>query len=254
MDKDQVNGSEPTESDVETPTEDNQEGLDDSLQSNEGDVEESPKLKLKDGRELTAEEVLAEYQEKLLPEFTKKSQRLSELEKELEKMKSQSEQRKADVDSSLDNSVNNNDLLKDVDPGVQQVVKTLASQVIQQELERRDTEAKRSEANEKFEQRLKGLEEKFPGGNGLPKFDRNEIIMAIQDPDNEVFDPETKFKELYRDDFEDYLIKSALKKNKSGPSSESTGSGNRKPESNAPPKTFEQAKKSALTRFLRSDD
>ena len=74
-------------------------------------------------------------------------------------------------------------------------------------------------------------------------------MAAMQDEGNEIFNPEVKFKEMNQDKFEDYLIKQALISKKGGPVTESTtGQGGKKPEGKSP-RTWEEAAKSAFSRF-----
>lgn len=197
---------------------------------------------LPDGRKVPADQLSKEWKENFYPEFTRKSQRLSELEKE-------SSEREARAKEQADMAIADNELLKNVDPDVKEAVIQIVKPELERMLSDRESAAQREEQDRKFQQRLTELEEKYPGGNGLPKFDRQKVLDSMREPGNEVFDPELKFRTLHEDEFNDALIKSALKAKKGGPTTESTtGDAPRKPESKVPT-SWEEAAKSALSRF-----
>ena len=186
------------------------------------------------GRELTAEQLYEEY--------SKTQNYVSKLEKErLEwEKKAQDETVKA---------VSENTLLKDVDPNVREAIVQIVTPVIEDSLRRRDADAQRRAQDDAFTKRLGELKDKYPGGNGLPKFDEVKVLAAMRDPTNSIFDPEWKFREMNYANFVDYEIKQAMKGKSSGAETESTGGSQpRKPETKAP-KTWSDAAKAALSRF-----
>ena len=187
------------------------------------------------GRDLTAEQLYEEY--------SKTQSYVSKLEKErLEwEKKAQTEAAKA---------VSENTLLKDVDPNVREAIVQIVTPVIEDSLRRRDADAQKRAQDEAFTRRLDELKAKYPGGNGLPKFDEVKVLAAMRDPSNSIFDPEWKFRELNYTAFMDYEIKQAMKGKSSTVETESTGGSHpKKPESNKTPRTLEEAGRNALSRI-----
>lgn len=253
-DLDQAQGSEGTESTPDAGTEqsapsevDNQE-TQNQTQSNEGESgeEQSPSkvYKTPDGRELSPDEMYDEYN-KLYPEFTRRSQKL----KRLEEKEKQWEQESRKV---AEESIEEDEILKNVDPKVKTAIQKITEPLIQQRLKERDQQRAQQQREQQFDQELSRLEEKYPGGKGLPKFDRNEVLEAMRQDGNRIFDPEAKFKELHSQELIDYMIKQALKKKQGKPKTERTGSGSetRKPERTAP-SNWEEAGKSLLQKLKR---
>ncbi len=248
MSEDQVQGLETNESAevVEEQVDEKEETSTDNQESQADDQSKkeavSKLYKLPDGREVTADEVFSEYTEKLLPEFTRRSQRLSELEKAMEdaNKRASGEARQA---------VEENDILKNVQPEVKEAIIRITEPVIEQRLAQLEQKESQSRKEQEFESKLETLEKKYTGSDGLPKFDRNKVLMAMREPGNSNFDPESKFREMYFDDFVDASIKRALKKN-TGTKTEKTGQqdSRQKPESE-PPKTFEEAAKRLASRL-----
>jgi len=237
--QDQVQGLERTESEevVEKDTSSDNQESQEQEQSNEGQGEQegspSKLYKLPDGREVTADEVYKEYVENLLPEFTRRSQELAELKRQL-----QDRENRAGKDARQ--AINEDELLKDVPPDVKEAIIRIVQPILDSKFEELERQRAQQEADEAFERELQTLEKEFPGGDGRPKFDRDEVLRAMQDPNNRIFDPRTKFMQMYEKEFNDLLIREALKKQRGGTETENTGGGPRKPERNVP-KTFEEA-------------
>lgn len=229
---DQAQATEGTESEetkvVETEeTKDNQETKVDG-QSNKEGVEEGAESKLyemPDGRKLTADEVFTEHTKNLLPDYTRKAQRLAELEKAENARKEEAEAvaRKT-----------SQDVLKDVPAEVQEVIVTLSKKVIEQQMKdlaeqnrQKEEQKQRDEADARFQTKLSDLEKKFDGKNpdlvGIPKFDGKEILKEMQAKDNQVFDPELFFMLKHQAKFLDLEVRKALKKQAGGNRTESTG-------------------------------
>lgn len=197
--------------------------------------------KLPDGREVSADELKAEY-EKLLPEFTRRSQRLKELESKVE-------EREAQAGESARQTVQQDEVLKEVDPEVQEAIIRIVEPEIDRRLERREQKLAQAQREQQFEENLQSLEKEFDGSDGLPKFDRNEVLRAMQADDNSNYDPREKFLAMHQEDIIDHKVNQALKQKSGGRKSEKTGTSgkSKKPES-SPPKDFDEAARRAEAR------
>ena len=239
--KDQDNGSEAEKS--ETTVEDNSKTKDTEQSNKESDKgTENPKLfKVPDGRELTAEQVYDEYSNKLLPEFTRKSQKLAEYERQSTeaKAKAEDEARKATLDS---------DLMKELDPDVKEAIIQIVKPLFQDYDKRKSEESLKDQQDKNFESELKSLEGKYDGKNGLPKFDRTRVLEAMQADGNRIFDPESMYQKLHEKEYTDNLIKQALKQKSGGNNLETTGAEDHKPDEKSP-KSFADAAKRMMSRL-----
>lgn len=253
-DADQAQGQEGTESveagvaadpEAATADTDNQE-TQDTKQSDDGESGKDENLyTLPDGREVDAETLSKEWKENFYPEFTKRSQ-------ELKKLRKERKQRDQQAQKVAEDSIEENKVLKNVDPKVKDAIHQLTKPLIQKELERRDQQRMQEQREQQFEKELSRLEDKYSGGDGLPKFDRNEVLEAMKADGNRIFDPEAKFKKMNSKEFNDYLINKALKKKQGGLKTERTGTGSqsRKPERKSP-ESIEDASRSLLERLKR---
>ena len=120
--EDQVQVSEQEEVGKETDAATEGEDQEQSTEGEQGNTE-SKLYKLPDGREVSADDVFAEYG-KIVPEFTRRSQKLRDFERAEEEAKSGAEQRAREA-------VAGDDTLKDVDPAVRQVILQVAEPIIQ---------------------------------------------------------------------------------------------------------------------------
>lgn len=266
-DTDQAQTTEGTESGIaaveETAEVTDNQATEDEGQSNnteEGKTEETVKLyKLPDGREVSAEDLHKEYAEKLLPEFTRKSQKLAAFEKAEAERKAESEAvaRKASEEALKG-------VPADVKEAIIQVVKPLFKQQMDELAESnrlKEEEKTRTEADTRFKTELSNLEKKYNGRNadlvGIPKFDAAEVLKAMQKPDNKIFDPEVKFMDMHRAKFLDLEVRRALKAQKGGNNTEKTGTtatADRGTKSTATtPKTLSEASQSFLNRMASKD-
>lgn len=215
-------------------------------QSDKGEVKEEivdkPKLyKTPDGRDLTADEIYDEYN-KLSPEFTRRSQRLADYERKEAEIRRRNE-------SEADDAIAKNKLLEGVDPTVREAIVELVKPVIQDALLARDRDSEKKEQQRTFDKRLEELEKKYPGGNGLPKFSKVDILKKMQDPSNEIYDPEVLYQRINWDSFMDYHIKNAIKGKSGTPSTESTSTeAPRKPSEVTPARTWSEASRNAFNR------
>lgn len=187
------------------------------------------------GRKLTSKQLHTEYV-KSQSYITKLEQKQAEWEKSAQKEASK--------------AIAENDYLKDVDPNVREAIIKIVTPVIEDSLKRKDAEIQKRAQDEAFTKRLDELEAKYKGGNGLPKFERAKVLAAMQDPTNNIFDPEWKFKEMNYATLMDHEIKQAIKGKSGEVETESTGgAAPRKPDATKSPKTFEEASKSFFNRL-----
>lgn len=206
------------------------------------DVKESKTYKTPDGRELSSDEIYEEYN-KLGPEFTRKSQKLAEY----EKRESETQERNK---RTAEESVSKSPLLDDVPDNVKEAIKQIVSPVIQEALRAKDKEVEKVRSQETFDRRLVELEKKYPGGDGMKKFDKLEILREMQKPTNEIYDPEVLYQRLHWDSYIDSQIKVAMKGKSGGSSTESTSTeAPRKPGEVKNPTTWAEASRNAVSRF-----
>lgn len=265
-DSDQAQTAEVTESEESTAegaeeTQDNQDTDAEGQSNKEGESEDagSKLFKLPDGREVTADQLHSEYAEKLLPEFTRKSQRLAELEKA-------EAQRKAESEATARKA--SEEVLKDVPADVKEAIIQVVKPLFRQQMDEleeanrlKEEQRQREEADNRFQAQLSDLEKKYSGKNpdltGIPKFDRAEVLRAMQDPDNKIFDPEVKFMDMHKAKFLDLEVRKALKQQKGGNKTESTGTtatSERGTTSTAKtPKTLREASQAFMNRLVSSD-
>lgn len=258
---DQVQSTEGTESEAaidetSVAAEDNQESTGEEQSNTEGvETEAESKLyRLPDGREVSADQLHSEYAEKLLPDYTRKSQRLAELEKA-------EAERKAEAEAAARKA--SEEVLKDVPPEVQEAIVQVVKPLFQQQMEqleeenrRKEEERVQAERDKHFQQQLSDLEKKYNGKNpdflGI-KFDKAEVLKAMQEPDNKIFDPEIKFMNMHNAKFLDLEVQRALKKQKGGNKTESTGttatSERGTTSTGKTPKTIREASESFLKRM-----
>lgn len=258
IESDQAQVTEGTESEETTAvaTEDNQETEVEGQSNKEGveEAAESKLFKMPDGRELTADEVFKEHTENLLPEFTKKSQRLAELERAEAARKAESEAAARQASQEV---------LKDVPADVQEAIIQVVKPLFQQQMDdlaeqnrQKEEQKQRDEADQRFKTKLSDLEKKFDGKNpdlvGIPKFDGKAILKEMQKEDNQVFDPELFFMLKHQAKFMDLEVRKALKKQAGGNRTESTGttaSSDRGTKSTGKtPKTIREASQAFLNR------
>lgn len=243
---DEVQASEQTESEgaSETETQEETQKTQDQEQSEESEGKKYKLDVMGEEKELTADE-LHEWAKKVNPEFTQRSQKLAEYEK-------QEKERNARAETETRQSVAENPYLKNLNPDVKEAIVQIVQPVIDQGLQQRDEAEAIRRRDEAFNERLDALEKEFPGGNGKPKFNRQEVIQAMQEPGNTNFDPRSKFEGLHQEEFNDLLVKEALKKQKGGVETERTGSsGPRKPDRKQP-KSIREAGDALLSRLKQS--
>ena len=209
---------------------------DEQSETSEEVAEEAKPELFKDhlGRELTAEQLHEEYT-KTQSYVTKLEQERAEWEKS-----TQVEAAKA---------VSENELLQGVDPNVREAIIQIVTPVIEDSLKSRDIAAQRQAQDAAFTAKIADLKKQYPGGDGKPKFDEVKVLAAMQDPDNSIYDPEWKFKEMNWAAFVDFETKQAMKGKSSSTKTEDTGGTQpRKPEGKTP-QNWEDAGKAALSRI-----
>lgn len=237
--KDQVSETTPEE----TPEQGTQKQ---SETSEEVQTEKSYKIPTPQGeREFKTMDELYEYASKVSPNFTKISQENADLRRKLEERETKAQQ-------TAEDAIAKNELLENVDPTVREAIVQIVKPVISQALQQKDLEAQKRAEDEAFKAELDSLEREFPGGDGKPKFDKIEVLTAMRDASNRIYDPKTKFYEMHRQEFEDYLIKQALKDKSGGTKSERTGGGTPPKPTEKSATNFEEAAKNAFERLRSS--
>lgn len=221
-----------------TPTE--QATAEQSGTTSEQPVTESKLYKLPDGREMSADDLYKEHTEKLLPEFTRRSQKLSEYERKI----AEAETRAGEMTSK---ALDDDELLKDVDPNVRAVLEGITKQTLTKLLQEQEAQRAKEAESQKFDARLTAAAEKHNGSDGLPKWNRDEMVKFMME--KEIYDPEEAYYARHRERIEEDIIKKALQGKNTDISTEDTG-GNapRKPQTPTP-RNFEEAAKSALQRL-----
>lgn len=151
--------------------------------------EQPEKIKIGD-QEFTVDQIqealkVAEDYKHLVPEFTRKSQRLAELEKQLEEMNNL--QKKIEDPAKAEAKR----ILKELGFVTIEDAQATVNQAIQQLTE-----------DIQLEQTLQYLENKYSGENGEPPFNRDEVLQYVLDEfgDMEKVDLEYAYKKLH-DDF-----------------------------------------------------
>ena len=204
--------------------------------SNESEEKETEELfDLPDGRKVPANELSKEWKENFYPEFTRRSQQLSEFKKA-------EESRKAEAEKDARSSVEKSDTMKGITPEVKEAIIQIMSPEMENLKKDLTSQSQQKEADSAFDRQMEALEKEFPGGGGKPKFDRVEVLKEMQKEGNKNFDPRSLFRQVHEEELLDLRIKEALKKQKGGTQTESTGKSSHKPEKNTP-KTFEEAAK-----------
>lgn len=177
--------------------------------SGDGQNQEQPKLyDMPDGRKLTAEQVTEEYG-KLNQEFTRKSQKLSELEKVAEHSQ----------DSADDDAV----------AKAKAELKKLGV-VLQEDFDKQLGERdQKVRQNLQFEQSLNDLEKELTGSDGRPAFKKAEIV-AYMEKSGTIFDPRVAYKEMHGDKLDEWKIKQYLEKKSSTDDGTGESRGGTKPD------------------------
>jgi len=133
---------------------------------------------------------------------------------------------------------------------VRDAIVQIISPVIQEALGERDRVEAQKKDQQAFDSRLSELEKKYPGGNGFPKFDRVKVLQKMQDPANEIYDPETLYQKLNWDSYLDGQIKAAMKGKSGTSSTESTSTEAPKaPGTGKTPTTWLEASRNATSRI-----
>lgn len=197
------------------------------------------KIEFPDGtsRDMTPDELYDHYQ-KIGPEFNRKSQELAEYKRQQSEIEARNKR-------TAEESVSKSSLLENVDPSVREAIVQIVSPVIQEALGQRDKAEEAKRNNEAFDKRLNELEKKYPG-----KFNKLEILRKMQDPANEIYDPEVLYQKLHWDDYLDEQIKAAMKGKSGGTTTESTSTeAPKKPGETGSPSSWAEASKRAKSRI-----
>jgi len=208
----------------------------------ESEQDESNLYELPDGRKLAGDQLKDEYL-KLNSEFTRRSQKLSEF----ERVKTENESRNK---RTAEEALSQSKLLEDVDPTVRETIIQIVQPAIEEAMGRSAADAEKVESQKEWDTRVTMLEKKYPGGSGLPKFDRTVILREMQKPGNEIYDPEVLYQQMNWDAWIDSKIKMAMKGKAGGTSTESTSTdAPRKPGTGKTPSTWSEASRNAASRL-----
>jgi predicted NAD-dependent protein-ADP-ribosyltransferase YbiA (DUF1768 family) len=207
-------------------------------QSTKGETPEKELFELPDGRKVDSSTLSKEWKENFYPEFTRRSQKLADIERTTKETEARNKR-------TAEESVAQNKLLENVDPSVRDAIVQIVSPVIQEALGQRDKAEQVKRENEIFDRRLTDLEKKYG-----KKFDRVEILRKMQEPTNEIYDPEVLYQKMHWGEYLDEQIKAAMKGKSGGVTTENTSTeAPRKPGDSTPPTSFSEASRRAVSRF-----
>jgi predicted NAD-dependent protein-ADP-ribosyltransferase YbiA (DUF1768 family) len=207
-------------------------------QSTKSETPEKELFELPDGRKVDSSTLSKEWKENFYPEFTRRSQKLADIERTNKETEARNKR-------TAEESVAQNKLLENVDPSVRDAIVQIVSPVIQEALGQRDKQEQVKRENEIFDKRLTDLEKKYG-----KKFDRVEILRKMQEPTNEIYDPEVLYQKIHWDEYLDEQIKAAMKGKSGGVTTENTSTeAPKKPGESTPPSGWMEASKRAISRF-----
>jgi hypothetical protein len=218
-----------------TPVEQTSEAQSETNTSEEENLFEMP-----DGKKVDAATLAKEWKENFYPEFTRRSQKLSDYEKKEQETEARAEEAaKAAVDKSS--------LLEGVDPNVKELIQQISLEgfkaYMSAEQEKVSKEQKDAEWQRRFDETIK----KHDGSDGFPKAEKDPLIKYMID--KEIYDPEEAYHAITREKREDILIKKALMDKGVATSTESTGGDAPRKPSEKSPSNWEEATKSAYSRL-----
>jgi hypothetical protein len=229
-----------TEDQGQEGTQDEQANKEQSETTSEEDVNESKLFKLPDGREVTADDLYKEHTENLLPEFTRRSQKLSEYEKA-------SAEEEARVKSEAQKALDDNPLLDNVDPNVKAAIEKIALNQLEKYIQDNNAKREAEEQNREWDRRFTEAGKTHDGKDGLPKFVKDDVYKFMRE--KEIYDPEVAYREMNMPVIMDKMIQDALKGKDAPSGTEDTGgSPPRKPKTDAP-ETIDEASNRAYDRL-----
>jgi len=201
-------------------------------------VEDSNLYDLPDGRKLTGEQLKGEYQ-KLISDYTKKSQKLTEYEK-------RSAETEARAEEAARKAVDSNPSLDGVDPNVKELIQQISLEGFKTYMKAEQEKAAKEQKDAEWQRRFDEAEKKHDGSDGFPKFEKEAVLKFMMD--KEIYDPEEAYHAFNREKREDILIKKALQ-DKGVSATESTGGEAPRKPNEKTPSTWEEATKSAFNRL-----
>ena len=233
-----------TQDQVQEDTDITQEVSKEQLDTTENSDSKQYKLNLPDGeKEVSADELYGEYS-KIVGNYDRISQENASFRKE-------SEARESKAQAEVAESLSKNELLQNVDPNVKETIIQIVQPVIKEALQEKDRALEQRVLDEAFNREIAELEKEYPGGSGIPKFEKTVVLKAMQEPSNNIFDLRKKFYFMNKKAFDDQLIKEALTKKAGGKKTETlVGTSPIKPQGKTS-SSFEDAAKAAYSR-LRS--
>jgi hypothetical protein len=202
-------------------------------------VEDSNLYDLPDGRKLTGEQLKGEYQ-KLISDYTKKSQKLTEFEKKSAEMEARAEE-------AAKKAVDESSLLEGVDPNVKELIQQISLEGFKAYMATEQEKAAKEQKDAEWQRRFDEAEKKHDGSDGFPKFEKDAVLKFMID--KEIYDPEEAYHAFNREKREDILIKKALQDKGISTATESTGGEAPRKPSEKTPTSWEEATRSAFNRL-----
>jgi len=136
-----------------------------------------------------------------------------------------------------------------VPPDVQEAIISIVKPLISEENQKREKETAQQEKDKAFESEMNSLEKELDGKDGMPKFDKKKVIAEMMKSGNRIYDPRVIHNQINEKAITDGLIKQALKQQRGGRKSESTGKGDSKKPTGNTPSSFKEASQAMLSRI-----
>jgi len=223
--------------------------------------EASQPVKIGD-KEFTSEQLTelskkAGQYDELLPEFTRKTQKLKELEEEKEDGEWEyPEEYYSDKKPEEKPNEPNSDGDKLKQKALNELEEAFGPKIEERVNKQLEIRLKQSQEDTALENELKRLETDYPGGEGkLPKFDRKEIIKHANKTG--IFNPEVAYKHLHGETIDEFKEKEReeKKEEKKGVFVEKPGGGETAPKlpKEKTPATFDEAEE-AMQEMLQRED
>lgn len=205
MEENETESTETTES-ASSDSEDTSEDTQESQGEDTSTKDAQDKTYRIGGRDLSADELFDKHSA-LEKDYSRKSNRLAELEKSYE----------GGAQTERAAKTATEDVPADVRAAVLDIVQPAIAKALQN---RKSVDA--------LDQSFNNLAKTWDGKDGKPKYDsetgRTDILDYISKPGSKVFDPEIAYEILHKEEIRDWEISQALKKQKGGKQTERTGS------------------------------
>lgn len=198
-------------------------------------------FEMPDGKKVNAATLAKEWKENFYPEYTRKSQRLSEYEKKALEMETKAEE-------TANRAVDESEIFKTMDPNVKIALKAAFKEFNK---EQAAVDAQKAQ-DAKLETDINTTLNRHNGKDGDPPAVRETLVKFMID--RAIYDPEEAYLAMTREIREDNLIKKALKDKGIDISTETTGGEAPKKPQGKTPKTIAEASDAALQRLKFSSE